>query len=103
MQDSLILRKNKDIVTREIEDETLLIPIYKTSDEINCIYRLNDSAAKVWKMFNGKRTLGAIKKQVAKEFVSTSKEIDKGITKLVKELKGIKALVVPANNLNDIG
>ncbi|GAG05978.1 unnamed protein product, partial [marine sediment metagenome] len=53
MQETVVLRKNPDMVTRVIDDETILLPIYKTSDEINCIYTLNKVASRVWELIDG--------------------------------------------------
>ena len=92
MKDTMVLRKNKDMVTRVIDDETILLPIYKTSDEINCIYTLNKVASKVWDLIDGKRTLKGIKKQVLKEFDATSEEVDKEMRKFLKDLEEIKAV-----------
>lgn len=87
-----VLRKNKDMVTRVIDDETILMPIYKTSDEINCIYTLNKVGSRVWELIDGKRGLGAIKKQVLKEFDTTLQEVDKEMEKFLKDLEEIKAV-----------
>lgn len=87
------LKKNPNIVTREIGGETILLPIYKTSDEINCIYTLNQAASRVWKLIDGRRTLGAIKKKVLDEFSSTPQEIEREMGKLLKDLKEMKALL----------
>ena len=95
MKEAIVLRKNSDMVTRVIDDETILVPIYKTSDEINCIYTLNKVASRVWEMFDGKKTVGEIKKQLLKEFNTTSKEVDKKMQELLKDLKEIKAIVTP--------
>ena len=92
MDKNLVLRKNKDMVTRVIDDETILLPIYKTSQEINCIYTLNKVGSRLWELIDGKKTLGAIKKQVLKEFDTTPQEVDKEITKFLKDLKEIKAI-----------
>ena len=92
MEKAAVLRKNKDMVTRVIEDETILMPVYKTSDEINCIYTLNKVAARVWKLIDGKNSLGEIKDRLTKEFDSTPAEIDLELKKLLKELKEIKAI-----------
>ncbi len=93
MQETTVLRKNKDIVTRVIDDETILLPIYKTSDEINCIYTLNKVGSRLWELIDGKSTLGEIKKQVLKEFDTTPTEAYKEIAKFLKDLKEIKAVV----------
>ena len=92
MKETIALRKNPDMVTRVIDDETILLPIYKTSDEINCIYTLNKAASRVWEMFDGKKTLGKIKEQLLNEFNTTSKEVDKEMQELLKDLKKIKAV-----------
>ena len=93
MQESKVLRKNADMVTRVIDDETILLPIYKTSKEINCIYTLNKVASRVWELIDGKKTLGEIKKIILKKFDTTPKEADKEMQKLLKDLKEIKAIV----------
>jgi len=81
------------VVTRIIDDETILLPIYKSSDDINCIYTLNKPASKVWQMIDGKRTPLEIKNKVLKEFDTTPQEVDKQMQKLLKDLKEIKAIV----------
>lgn len=92
MEETVILRKNPDMVTRVIEDETILLPIYRTSDEINCIYTLNKVGSRVWELINGKRRLSVIKKQVLQEFDTTPKEVNKEMEKFLKDLKEIKAI-----------
>ena len=93
MQKRIVLRKNKNMVTRVIDDETILLPIYKNSKEINCIYTLNRVASRVWEMIDGKRTVLEIKAKALKEFDTTPKEVDKEMQKLLKDLKEIKAVV----------
>ncbi len=93
MQETAVLRKNPDMVTRVIDNETILMPIYKTSDDINCIYTLNKTASKVWGLIDGKRTFGAIKKTVLKDFDATAQEVNKEMQKLLKDLKEIKAVI----------
>lgn len=93
MKDGIVLHKNPNMVTRVIDDETILLPLLKSSKEINCIYTLNKSASKVWELINGKRTLGQIKEQVMKIFDVTGQEADKEIYKLLRDFNGINAFV----------
>ncbi len=93
MQKAKVLRKNPDMVARVIDDETILLPIYKSSKEINCIYTLNKTASSVWELINGKRTLLQIKKKVLEKFDTTPEEADKEMQKFLKELKEIKAVI----------
>ena len=91
-KEEIALTKNPDIVTRVIDDETILLPIYKTSEEMSCIYTLNKVASRVWELINGKRTFEEIKKTVIKEFDVTSEDANKELAKLLKDLKEIKAI-----------
>ncbi|MCK4809526.1 MAG: PqqD family protein [Candidatus Omnitrophica bacterium] len=93
MRETMVLRKNKDMVARTIDNETILMPIYKTSEEINCIYTLNKVASRIWELINGKRSLGEIKSKVLKEFDTNSGEVDKEMQDFLKDLKEIKAVV----------
>ncbi len=93
MQDTITLKKNPDMVTRVIDDETILLPIYKTSDEIDCIYTLNKVASEVWNSIDGKKTVAEIKIKVLKKFDTTPEQVDKEMQKFLKELKEIKAII----------
>ena len=92
MERKAVFRKNTDMVGRVIGDETVLLPIYKTSKELNCIYTLNKDASWVWEKIDGKRTLVEIKKRLLEEFDITVEDADKRMQKLLKDLKEIKAV-----------
>lgn len=92
MEDDLVFKKNTNVISRVIEDETILLPLYQNSDEIDCIYTLNTSAARVWELINGKQTLGKIKKVLLNEFDATPAEIDKEVHQLLIDLREIKAI-----------
>jgi hypothetical protein len=93
MQKRIVLRKNPEMATRVIDGEAILMPIYKTSEEINCIYTLNKTASQVWEMVDGKRTLAQIKKRILQEFDANEEEVDKKVVGLLADLKEIKAIV----------
>jgi len=92
MTNSQVLKKNNKIVTRVIENETILIPIYQNSNDENCIYTLNKYASAVWGLIDGKKTILDIKKMILEKFNVTSQVAEKEIEKLVKDLKQIKAI-----------
>ena len=93
MKDTIVLRKNPNMVTRVIDNERILLPVFKTSKEANSIYTLNKVASEVWELINGKKTLADIKKLILKKFDTTEKEVDKEMNKLLKDLKEIKAVI----------
>lgn len=87
-----IFKKNPDIVTRVIEDETILLPLYKTSRDIDCIYTLNDAGARAWQLIDGERTLAKIKEMILNEFDATAKEVDRELAVFLQELQEIKSI-----------
>jgi hypothetical protein len=92
MDDSTVLCKIENMVTRVIENETVLLPIYDTSEDIDCIYSLNEVASRVWEMIDGKSTIGEIKKKVLEEFDTTPQEVKKRMGNLLKDLLEIGAV-----------
>ncbi|MBN3038788.1 MAG: PqqD family protein [Candidatus Omnitrophica bacterium] len=92
MKENQIPKRNEDIVTRVIDGETILLPIYRTSNEINCIYTLNQAASRVWQLCDGKKTVAEMKKELKEEFEATTGEIDQKMQELFKDFKEIKAI-----------
>jgi len=93
MREGKLLKKNPDMVGRMIDKETILVPVFRTSKEANFIYTLNPSASKIWDLIDGKKSLKDIKEIIVKKFDTTTKQVDKEMTKLLKDLKEIKAIV----------
>lgn len=94
MKEATIFVKNPDIVSRQFEEETILMPIYKTSEDINCIYTLNKDAARIWNLIDGKNTVDDIKKIIFSEFDISKRQLDRKLVSLIKDLKEIKAVKV---------
>ncbi|MBN1405162.1 MAG: PqqD family protein [Candidatus Omnitrophica bacterium] len=92
MDNLKVFKKNSNFVSRSIEDETMLLPIYRTSKDINCIYTFNDAAGRIWQLIDGKRTIGSIKKKLLEEFDVTEKAMDKKLHDFLKDLNSIKAI-----------
>jgi hypothetical protein len=84
--------KNKDFVTREIDDELILMPIYNTNKDINQMYTLNESAAKMWALIDGANTVEAIVKNVSEVYDADSAQIEKDVQEFVKDMLEIKAI-----------
>ena len=92
MSDNTVLKKNKNIVSRTIGTETVLLPIIKNTREMNCIYTLNRAAARVWELIDNKRSLAQIKKIITTEFTADPDKMDKLMQSLISDLKEIRAV-----------
>lgn len=93
LNDEEVLTKNPDLVSREIEGEIILLPVFKTSEEANCIYTLNKAGGEVWRLIDGKRKVKEIRKIILEKFAATPEEVDKKLEELIKDLKKIKAII----------
>lgn len=49
-----VYQKNQNFVFRQIDDETLLVPIKDNVGDLGAIYNLNQVAAFVWQHLDGK-------------------------------------------------
>ncbi len=87
-----VFKKNNDIVSREIDNEMILMPIYKTNKDINEMYTLNESAAEMWDLMDGKRTLSQITDRLCEKYDVSRETVDADLQEFVKDMKGIKAI-----------
>lgn len=87
------IRRNPDMVSRTIADQTMLLPVFKNSDEVNSIYSLNEQAAAVWSLIDNKRSIGQIEKMLRDKYEGTPETIKKRLDTLLAELKEIKAIL----------
>jgi hypothetical protein len=92
LQNSKVFKKNPDMVTRVIEGETIILPLFKSSEAINCIYTLNRSGSKVWELIDGKKTLGSIKKTLKNEFATSAKDFEKQLDAFLGDLVKVKGI-----------
>lgn len=92
MKENTVFKKNPDMVTRQIDKETILVPVFKTSNEISYIYTLNEAASAIWDMIDSKKAVKDIKRQVLNKFNTNSNGVQKKLDGILKDLKEIKAI-----------
>ena len=61
-------RKEEHVLMRKVLGEALLVPVRGKLAELQRVFTLNPVAEYVWDRLDGRRTLGAIAGDVAKEF-----------------------------------
>jgi hypothetical protein len=87
-----IYRKNENFVFRQIDDETILVPIEDNVGDMGSIYNLNEVGAFVWEHFDGEKTLGDIKDMVLKEFEVSPQDAAEDLSEFVIQLKEVEAI-----------
>ena len=85
-------QKNPDIVSRKIADEYILVPIRQNVGDLESIYTLNEVAARIWELIDGKRKIKEIKDKIMEEFEVTPEEIEKDLTELLQKLEKIDGI-----------
>lgn len=92
MDKEAAIRKNPEIVSRQIGGETVLIPTDRPHGSGDFIYFLNDTASYVWNLINGSRTLSQIKEKILHKFEVKEATLEKELKELIKDLRSIKAI-----------
>ena len=92
-----IFQKNENFVFRQIDDETILVPIKDNLGDMGSIYNLNEVGAFVWEQLNGKASLADIKHMLLETFDVSEREADADLSDFVNQLREIDA-IVPIEN-----
>lgn len=87
-----VYRKSDSIVSRKIADEFILVPIRRNVGDLESIYTLNDVAAYIWELIDGKRNILEIKEKIAEEFDVTPEEAERDLLEHLQQLVKIKAI-----------
>jgi hypothetical protein len=92
-----VFEKNENFVFRQIDDETILVPIKDNLGDMGSIYNLNEVGAFVWEQINGKASLADIKHMLLETFDVSEREADADLSDFVNQLREIDA-IVPIEN-----
>ena len=87
-----VYQKNQNFVFRQIDDETLLVPIKDNVGDLGAIYNLNTVAAFVWSHLDGQKSLQDIKQLMTDEFAVSDQVAEQDLTDFIAQLKKIEAV-----------
>jgi hypothetical protein len=91
MRSQHVFKKNPKVVVRKIGNETLLIPLFKSTAIRSYIYSLNDDSGFLWNLIDGKRNLEKIKSKINDRYLLDSAGIKK-LEACIDDLIKIKAI-----------
>ena len=86
-------KRNKNIVFRKINDETILVPIKDNVGDMGFIYNLNEVGAFVWENLDGEKGLLHIRNMILEEFDVSSDKAEEDLCGFVSQLREIDAIV----------
>jgi len=87
-----VYKKSDSIVSRKIADEFILVPIRLNAADLQNIYSLNEVAARIWELTDGKMRVREIRDKILEEFEVTSEEAEKDLANLLVQMEAIGAL-----------
>ena len=87
-----VYKKSDSIVSRKIGDEFILVPIRQDVGDLESIYTLNETAALIWELIDGKTEAGKIKERIVEEFDVEPEEAEKDLIEHLQQLEGIEAI-----------
>ncbi|MGD9014632.1 MAG: PqqD family protein [Candidatus Omnitrophota bacterium] len=85
-------QKSPDIVSRRIANEFILVPIRHNVGDLKSIYTLNEVAARIWELIDGKRNTEQIKNIIVDEFQVSPKEAEEDLIEHLQKLEKIEAI-----------
>ncbi len=92
MDSNTIYTKSDSIVSRKIADEVILVPIRQDVGDLESIYTLNEVAARIWELVDGKSTVKEIRDVIVSEYEVPPIEVEKDIMGCLHELESVKAV-----------
>jgi hypothetical protein len=87
-----IYMKDLSMVSRKIGDDFLLIPIRKSTKELNHIFTMNKVSACIWELIDGKNRLSDILKMINAEYDVDPQTTTTDLNEFVQKLINIKAI-----------
>ncbi|MBI4124811.1 MAG: PqqD family protein [Deltaproteobacteria bacterium] len=82
-------QKTDDVVSRKIEDQFILIPIRSNVADLDSIYTLNETGARIYELIDGQKTLGQIKAALVQEYDVEETILEKDLLEIANLLKSI--------------
>lgn len=93
MDSNTFYQHDPNIVTRVIAEEMILIPLRKNVGDMDFIYTLNETAARIWKLMDGDHSTGEVCQLIINEFDIEQDQAEKDLNELIVDLKEIGAIV----------
>ncbi len=87
-----IYHQDPAIVSREVAGEVILVPIRDNVGDLESIYTLNATAARIWALLDGEHTLADIRDAIVAEFEVEAAEAEADLLELVEHLEAIEAI-----------
>ena len=76
-----------DVVVRRVGDESVVVPIRNRASDLDSLFTLNEVAARIWELLDGRRPLGTVVETICEEFEVTPDVAAKDAADLIRTLE----------------
>ena len=83
---------DENIVDRNIAGEVILVPIRNNVGDLESIYTLNETAARIWELLDGVRTLGEVRDAMVGEYEVGAADAEGDLLEVVGQLVEAEAV-----------
>ena len=88
-----VYKKSDSVVARKIGNEFILVPIRQDVGDLESIYTLNETGARIWELIDGKTKVSQIKERLVEEFEVLPEEAEKDLIEHLRQLEEIEAII----------
>ncbi len=88
-----IYEHDPNVVSRLIADEMILVPIHKNVGDMESIYTLNETAAQVWELIDGQRSVADVHAKLVEDYDIDPLQAQQDLDELINSLLEIRVLV----------
>ena len=94
MAESNEITRGREVVTRRIADETLIVPIAGGVGDLDAIYTLNEVGARIWQLLETPTTVERIVDTIRAEFDVAAEDAERDVAAFVDALARARLLGV---------
>ncbi len=81
-----------NIIDREIAGEVILVPIRNNVGDLESIYTLNETGARIWALLDSEHTLADVRDAIVAEFDVETEEAEADLLEIVEQLVAAEAI-----------
>lgn len=83
----VVRTRSREFVTRQIAEETLIVPVAGGVGDLDAIYTLNEVAARIWKSVDRPTSVERIVDEISREFDVTHEEATRDVVQFLGALE----------------
>ncbi|MBU2497799.1 MAG: PqqD family protein [Proteobacteria bacterium] len=88
-----VYEKSDAVVSRRVGDEFILVPIKQSVGDLDSLYTLNETGARIWEWIDGKTKVGKIKEKLIETFDVGSDAAERDLIGHLEQLAAIGVIL----------